>query len=105
MWVYEEMVEIDGENRKLSEVINSQHENVKYLPGVKLPSNVVACPDLKEAATDATLLIFVVPHQFLPNLLPTIRNAVHPSCRGVSLIKGLDFDPETKLPLLISQSI
>eukprot|EP01083_Nonionella_stella_P195644 720537_1 len=105
MWVYEEMVEVDGESRKLTDVINSQHENVKYLPGVKLPSNVVACPDLKEAATDATLLIFVVPHQFLPNLLPTIRNAAHPSCRGVSLIKGLDFDPVTKLPLLTSQSI
>lgn len=37
MWVYEEMV--NGE--KLTEVINTQHENVKYLPGKKLPSNVV----------------------------------------------------------------
>ena len=39
MWVYEEM--IDG--RKLTDVINSEHENVKYLPGHKLPGNVVGC--------------------------------------------------------------
>lgn len=37
MWVYEE--EVGG--RKLTEIINTEHENVKYLPGYKLPSNVV----------------------------------------------------------------
>lgn len=89
MWVFEETVEVEGESRKLTEVINSQHENVKYLPGIKLPENVIAVADLAEACRGATLLIFVLPHQFLPRLLPTIREACHPSCRGVSLIKGL----------------
>ena len=83
------MVSVDGEERKLTEVINSRHENVKYLPGITLPENVVAVSDLEEACRDATLLIFVLPHQFLPRLMPTIRKASHPSCRGVSLIKGL----------------
>eukprot|EP00527_Entomoneis_sp_CCMP2396_P000014 CAMPEP_0198148726 /NCGR_PEP_ID=MMETSP1443-20131203/43014_1 /TAXON_ID=186043 /ORGANISM="Entomoneis sp., Strain CCMP2396" /LENGTH=411 /DNA_ID=CAMNT_0043813505 /DNA_START=226 /DNA_END=1461 /DNA_ORIENTATION=+ len=106
MWVFEEMVELeDGSTRKLTEVINTRHENVKYLPGVKLPENVVAVPDLADACRGATLLIFVLPHQFLPRLLPTIRDAVRDNCRGVSLIKGLDFDQDTKLPVLISQSI
>ncbi|XP_020361608.1 glycerol-3-phosphate dehydrogenase [NAD(+)], cytoplasmic isoform X2 [Oncorhynchus kisutch] len=36
MWVFEELV--DG--RKLTEIINTDHENVKYLPGHKLPPNV-----------------------------------------------------------------
>lgn len=90
MWVYEEEVETeDGSIQKLTDVINTQHENVKYLPGIKLPENIKAVPDLAEACDGATLLIFVLPHQFLPKLLPTIREAAHPSCRGVSLIKGL----------------
>lgn len=90
MWVYEEMVEgPDGTTQKLTEVINTRHENVKYLPGIPLPPNVVAVADLAEACRDATLLIFVLPHQFLPKLLPVIRENAHPSCRGVSLIKGL----------------
>lgn len=38
MWVFEEM--IDG--KKLTEIINETHENVKYLPGHKLPENVVS---------------------------------------------------------------
>lgn len=37
MWVFEE--DING--RKLSEIINTDHENVKYLPGQKIPENVV----------------------------------------------------------------
>lgn len=37
MYVYEEI--IDG--RKLTEIINETHENVKYLPGHKIPENVV----------------------------------------------------------------
>ena len=37
MYVYEEMV--NGE--KLTNIINTQHENVKYLPGIQLPTNVV----------------------------------------------------------------
>lgn len=42
MWVYEE--EVGG--RKLTDIINETHENVKYLPGVNIGDNIVACPDL-----------------------------------------------------------
>jgi glycerol-3-phosphate dehydrogenase (NAD+) len=42
MYVYEEMIN----GKKLTEIINETHENVKYLPGIKLPPNVVSCQDL-----------------------------------------------------------
>ena len=38
MYTYEEMVN----GRKLTEIINNEHENVKYLPGYKLPENIVS---------------------------------------------------------------
>lgn len=59
MWVWEEMV---GE-RPLTEIINQDHENVRYLPGVRLPANILAIPSLLEAASDCSHLIFVLPHQ------------------------------------------
>ena len=37
MYVHEEVV--NGE--KLSDIINLKHENTKYLPGCRLPDNVV----------------------------------------------------------------
>lgn len=38
IYVFEEIV--DG--CKLTEIINTKHENVKYLPGIKIPENVVS---------------------------------------------------------------
>lgn len=38
MFVYEEVIN----GRKLTEIINTEHENIKYLPGHRLPENVVS---------------------------------------------------------------
>lgn len=45
MYVFEEMIE----GKKLTEIINTTHENVKYLPGHKLPENVVSWNSLWSA--------------------------------------------------------
>jgi len=88
VWVYEELV--DG--RKLTEIINSDHENVKYLPGKKLPENVVAVPDPIEAVAGADILVFVLPHQFVRGLCAKLRGNVREGAFAVSLIKGVEFD-------------
>ena len=102
MWVFEEEVEVGGETRKLTEVINGDHENVKYLPGIKFTENVIADPDVTSAVKDATMLVFVMPHQFLARTCPKITGMA-PGCRAVSLIKGIEFEEEG--PLLISKMI
>ncbi len=84
MWVFEEV--IDGQ--KLTEIINTKHENVKYLPGRQLPENVVAVPDLLEAAASADILVFVIPHQFLRRALEPLKGKVKEGAIGISLIKG-----------------
>jgi glycerol-3-phosphate dehydrogenase len=35
----------------------------RYLPGVTLPDNIVAIPDIETVAKDADILIFNFPHQ------------------------------------------
>uniref|UniRef100_A0A7R9F531 Glycerol-3-phosphate dehydrogenase [NAD(+)] n=1 Tax=Timema bartmani TaxID=61472 RepID=A0A7R9F531_9NEOP len=87
MYVYEEELE-DG--RKLSEVINERHENVKYLPGHELPPNVVAVTDATEAVRGADVLVFVMPRQFVRTLCATLVGQIKPTAVGVSLIKGFD---------------
>uniref|UniRef100_U3ET44 Glycerol-3-phosphate dehydrogenase [NAD(+)] n=1 Tax=Micrurus fulvius TaxID=8637 RepID=U3ET44_MICFL len=90
MWVFEE--EIAGQ--KLTEIINTQHENVKYLPGHKLPPNVVAVPDVLKASADADILIFVVPHQFIGKLCEQMKGHTKKETIGISLIKGVDEGPD-----------
>lgn len=107
MWVFEEMVPLPPtlssvpvssptkKNKggyKLTEVINTYHENVKYLPNIPLPCNIVATSSIETACCDATLLIFVLPHQFLSSrfLSQICQSKLHPTlCRAISLIKGI----------------
>lgn len=99
MWVHEEIVR--GE--KLSAIINNTHYNVKYLPGIPLPTNVVAVPEITHAAKDATLLIFVIPHQFVKQTCQAIRHVVNTrNARAISLIKGIDVAGNNSLHLISS---
>jgi glycerol-3-phosphate dehydrogenase (NAD+) len=106
MYVHQEKVVFDGEEMDLADVINVHHENIKYLPDVKLPRNLVAVSDLAEAAKDATLLIFVLPHQFLPSMLPIIRDNADPHCRGIHLIKGIgkDYNQTRKRTIFVNRN-
>ncbi|XP_062972718.1 glycerol-3-phosphate dehydrogenase [NAD(+)], cytoplasmic-like [Elgaria multicarinata webbii] len=90
IWVFEELIN----GRKLTEIINQDHENVKYLPGHKLPPNVVAVPDVAAAADGADILIFVIPHQFIPKTCEQLIGHVKAGAIGISLIKGIDEGPE-----------
>ncbi|KAK1788991.1 hypothetical protein P4O66_015890 [Electrophorus voltai] len=89
MWVYEENIS----GRKLTEIINTEHENVKYLPGHKLPKNVIAVADVTEAVTGADFLVFVIPHQFIRKLCDQMKPHIKPGAIGISLIKGIDESP------------
>lgn len=84
MWVREEAVN----GRKLTEIINHDHENVKYLPGHKLPENVVAIPNLNEAVQDADLLVHTTPHQLIHNICDEITGRVPKKALGITHIKG-----------------
>ncbi|KJP86131.1 glycerol-3-phosphate dehydrogenase (NAD(+)) [Plasmodium fragile] len=90
MYLKEEIVD----NEKLSNIINTKKENVKYMKGMKVPDNVVATSDLKDAVEDADLLIFVVPHQYLENVLNEImkNENLKKDAKAISLMKGIKID-------------
>uniref|UniRef100_C1BZW2 Glycerol-3-phosphate dehydrogenase [NAD(+)] n=1 Tax=Caligus clemensi TaxID=344056 RepID=C1BZW2_CALCM len=98
MWVMEEMV--NGE--KLTSIINTRHENVKYLPGQHIPDNIVAVPDIVDAAEDADLLVFVVPHQFISSSCAPLMGQLKPGAKGISLVKGFSLHPEGGIRLISS---
>ena len=101
MWVYEEEVAIPEKSphydaahpdkkHKLTELINTVHENVKYLPGIALPTNVVANPSLQDAVRGSSILVFNLPHQFIANVCKQLKGHILPFARGISCIKGVN---------------
>ena len=107
MWVYEEEItipeasklhdsssEYSTEKQKLTTLINYFHENVKYLPNIALPHNIIANPSLQDSVKDSTILIFNLPHQFIDRLCDQMKGSVLPYARGVSCIKGVSVSSE-----------
>ena len=103
MWVYEETVTVPENSnhydkssqlsttpQKLTTLINHFHENVKYLPGIPLPQNVVAVPSLEESVKGSTILVFNLPHQFIGGICNQLKGKILPYARGVSCIKGVN---------------
>ncbi|SCU87789.1 LADA_0E06172g1_1 [Lachancea dasiensis] len=90
MWVFEETVE----GQKLTEIINTKHQNVKYLPNIDLPENLVANPDLLDSVKDADIIIFNIPHQFLPRIVSQLDGKVKKTARAISCLKGFDVSKE-----------
>jgi len=101
MWVHEE--EVGG--RPLSSIINEAGENVKYLPGVPLGTNVRAEPDLGAAAAGADVLLFCAPHEFISGIVTRLAalGVVPPGALACSLIKGMRV--RASGPQLISEMI
>lgn len=101
MWVFEEDYQLKEDHpsynksehskpQPLTKLINTLHENPKYLPGIRLPDNIVACPSLPDTVKDASILIFNVPHQFTSSICKQIDSHILPYARGISCIKGVD---------------
>ncbi|KAI8097662.1 glycerol-3-phosphate dehydrogenase [NAD+] [Halteromyces radiatus] len=89
-WVFEE----DYQGQPLTRVINTTRENPKYLAGIRLPDNIIAEPDLIKACRDATVLVFVLPHQFVRGVCDDlVTSSFSPDTKAISLIKGLDIKP------------
>ncbi|KAM0675658.1 hypothetical protein GVAV_001026 [Gurleya vavrai] len=95
MWTFEEI--IDG--KKLTDIINTTHENVKYLPGVILSKNLIAMSDLKSCVKDSNILVFVVPHQFVKKVVSDLKGNIRKDAIAVSLIKGVMVE-DNKLKLI-----
>lgn len=119
MYVYEEIIE----GRKLTEIINSTHINVKYMPDFVLPMNIVssestrpslqaanvahtqvAYDDVVTTARDADILIFAIPPTFVNSCCKTLLGKVKPLAHAVSLIKGFERGDDGQI-LLISHLI
>ncbi|XP_024396515.1 glycerol-3-phosphate dehydrogenase [NAD(+)] isoform X2 [Physcomitrium patens] len=100
MWVFEETL-ANGE--KLTQVINKNKINVKYLPNVNLGVNVVADPNLENTVKDATMLVFCTPHQFVESICKQLQGKVNPNAKAISLIKGMEVKPDG--PVMLSKLI
>lgn len=91
----------------IADIINYTHENPKYLPGRRIPENVIATSSLLDACESAHILILVVPHQGIPQICSELRGKLQEGAHAVSLTKGISSSSENDVikMQLISEDI
>lgn len=90
MWVRSNEIS----DMKMPDIINTYHENVKYLPGVTLPFNLFAMPDIRQVAEDADLLVINLPHQFLGSVCEQLKGIDFSRSAAISCLKGINVSAE-----------
>lgn len=73
--------------------INHHHTNSKYLPDVKLPSNLVANADIQEAVENAKAILLVVPTKAIREVCRKLRPFINTNQTLIHASKGIE--PET----------
>lgn len=75
---------------ELVDSMRTTGENVRFLPGVKLPDSIEITSDADEAVHGADLIFVAIPSAFLRASLTQLKNSLGGSAPLVSVIKGIE---------------
>lgn len=87
------------------QTIQQRRENELYLPGVKLPVEINWTADREAAVEKADVVVLAVPTKFMRAVLTSFVGALPPSCRVVSVAKGLDQQTHKRMTQLAEEVI
>lgn len=72
------------------EILKSKRENVKFLPGVKIPDDLFITSNLSEAAEGAEILVLVVPSQHMREVVARLKGLKADKKYYLSASKGIE---------------
>lgn len=79
MWSYE---------KSTASSINNHNINTDFLPGIKLPSNIIATTSLKEALADTRAILVATPSKAIPEMMGKISKIIKDKIPLSYLTKG-----------------
>lgn len=77
-------------NKDLAEKFKLNRENERFLPGIKIPSEINITSDLKEAVNEKEIVIFVVPSHVVREVAEKIKNFNLKDKILISAVKGVE---------------
>ncbi|MAT59559.1 MAG: NAD(P)H-dependent glycerol-3-phosphate dehydrogenase [Melioribacteraceae bacterium] len=78
--------------RNYAKVLSKHRENKTYLPGVKIPKEIVITHSLEDACENQYMIVIAVPSQFIRSVLDKIKYIDYGDALFVSVSKGIEND-------------
>ena len=85
-----DVVALWARDAELAEQVRHTRENCRYLPGFRIPENVLCSPGLAHVLNDSEIVLSAVPSDHTRGLFERLRPHVSPSMRFVSATKGIE---------------
>lgn len=89
---------------QLANEIESKRENIQYLPGIKIPSNVIADNSLLNVINDTELMIAALPSEFMRETI----NKIRPHFKNqivVSMTKGIEHSTSKRMSQVVEDEL
>lgn len=97
-----------GREDHIADEINQAHTNSHFLPGINLPTAIVATTDLKAALDQATVLLFVLPTKAIRSVARQVASYLSQSDAQPLLVhatKGLEQGTHLRVSQMIEEEI
>lgn len=97
-----------GREDHIADEINQAHTNSHFLPGINLPTDIVATTDLKAALDQATVLLFVLPTKAIRSVARQVASYLSQSDAHPLLVhatKGLEQGTHLRVSQMIEAEI
>jgi glycerol-3-phosphate dehydrogenase (NAD(P)+) len=85
------------------EEIRLHRENRTFLPDIVLPENLVPSTDLSEAMAGKTMVVSVVPSQFVSSVFGEAAKKLDPEAQVVSASKGIEVSTGKRMDEVLSE--
>ena len=97
-------VKIWARREELANGISSKRENIQYLPGIKVPDNIIINHSLKDVLEGSEIIITAVPSEFLRNTIQEIKSYFKNQII-VSVTKGLEHSTCRRMSQVIEDEL
>ncbi|MBL8014520.1 MAG: NAD(P)-dependent glycerol-3-phosphate dehydrogenase [Candidatus Omnitrophica bacterium] len=85
--------------------IARKRENVKFLPGIKIPQSVQCTADLTMAVDFADLIVLATPSQYLSSVLEKIKLTNYKKKLYLSVVKGIEVESLKRMSVIIHEHL
>ncbi len=99
------IVNLWGRDRDTLKLIDETRENKKYLPGVKLPENIIIENDLEKALYSSKIIILAVPSQAVREICKQMKNYINNDNIVVNTAKGLEIKTLNRISEVIKEEL
>ncbi|MFY9377083.1 MAG: NAD(P)H-dependent glycerol-3-phosphate dehydrogenase, partial [Peptococcia bacterium] len=86
--------------------LNTEKENKRFLPGIKLPDNLIATADLEEAlSAGVEKIVFAVPSQAVRSVAKEAKKFIPNDALIINVAKGIEIDSLLRMSEVLKEEV